>query len=448
LSIKNTLNRQKNKLFDAFSSYWQNYQFGFVYGHNYLDDNDVDEIENVLNSKRTDKDLIEKYETSYSALVGDGNGISFAAGRMAFFMLMKSLGIGPGDEVIMLGFTCSVMPNAVLRIGANPVFTDLDPETFGSDPGSIESKITSRTKIVVAQHSFGIPCKINEIKQICTKHNLFLFEDCAITLDSSIDGTRVGNFGDAALFSTDHSKPINTILGGLLYTRDKDLYQKIKNETQDILHLDFNHQKNLFKQFLFERKYFTPSKYAKVKAHNYFKEIKNKINGKGTQVFLEEDYVSPVFQERSYPYPAKYPSFLAKIGLHELKRWEKTREHRKSIQKEYLNILNDLSLNKYIPDSYSDNSLDIVPLRFVLTLPRVNILKKIISKHIDIKWNWFDDPIVIPREGDKSIKCKNCLYTDKVCNQIINWPCNLHEGWEPLLFKVYKESLIEFFKQI
>lgn len=83
---------------------------------------------------------MSEYEQRFSALVGSGYGISFAAGRMAFYMIMKALGIGEGDEVILPGFTCSVMPNAVWRTGAKPVFADIDEDTFGSDVEGLKKK--------------------------------------------------------------------------------------------------------------------------------------------------------------------------------------------------------------------------------------------------------------------------------------------------------------------
>ena len=146
---------------------------------------------------------------------------------MGFYVLMKSLGVSSGDEILFTAATCSTMINAALRIGATPIYADIDPNTFGSDPNDIEKKITHKTKIIVAQHSFGIPCDITAIKKISVSNNIFLFEDCALTLGSRVNGITVGNFGDAALFSTDHSKPINTMIGGLIYTCDHVLYQKL-----------------------------------------------------------------------------------------------------------------------------------------------------------------------------------------------------------------------------
>ena len=113
-------------------------KFGFVYGHNYLSDVKVNELINVMQTNKGEQ--ITKFETKISDNIGDlGKAVSFSAGRMGFFALMQIQGIGKGDEVILQGHTCSVMPNAVWRTGATPVFADIDPNTYNLDPTSIEN---------------------------------------------------------------------------------------------------------------------------------------------------------------------------------------------------------------------------------------------------------------------------------------------------------------------
>ena len=184
--------------------------------HSYLTKNQVAQIESVLNDSDS-PEIINHYENRVANLIGSGYAISFAAGRMAFFSLLKAFNVGVGDEVILPGFTCSVMPNAVLRTGAAPVFTDICRATFGSEAKAIRNRITSRTKVIVAQHSFGIPCQVDEIAELAKKHSILLIEDCALTIDSALDGVKVGNWGDAAIFSTDLSKKFKNVSGIFFY---------------------------------------------------------------------------------------------------------------------------------------------------------------------------------------------------------------------------------------
>jgi len=171
-------------------------------------------------------EIVRAFESSFAAIVGSGEAVSYGSGRMAFYSLMKVLGIGEGDEVILPGFTCSVMVNAILRVGATPIFSDIEEDTFGSEPKSIERSLTARTRMIVAQHTFGYPCDIEAILQIANQSGVFLVEDCATSLGTTVGGRTVGDFAHAAIFSTDHTKPINTLIGGMLYTQDQGLAGK------------------------------------------------------------------------------------------------------------------------------------------------------------------------------------------------------------------------------
>ena len=192
-------------------------------GHYYLKKNQIPTLENL---KENDDDDIIEFEKNFANMVGLGYTVSFAAGRM-IFSLMKILEIEEGDEVI-LRHTCSVMVNAVFRVGATPIFADIDRNTFGSSKIEIEKKISPSTKMIVAQHSFGIPCDIVPILELARSKGIFLLEDCAISFGSKINGVQIGNLGDASLFSIDHSKPLNACIGGLIYTNNISLFKSQK----------------------------------------------------------------------------------------------------------------------------------------------------------------------------------------------------------------------------
>lgn len=415
------------------------YQMGFVIGHSHLTDHQISKIRQILYSNNTEG-IASDYERQFSSLIGPGFGMSFAAGRMAFFVLLKVLKIGTGDEVILPGFTCSVMVNAVWRTGAIPIFANVDPETFGSCPIGIEKKITNRTKVIVAQHSFGIPCKIKEIVDIAASKGIYVVEDSAITLGSTVDGVVTGNFGHAAIFSTDHSKPINTLIGGFLYSTDKKLLDKVKTKFINLPDLDKEHQKRIFDQILFERKYYNPSYYPRSMLKNYIKQIIKKLQKSKLYSFLEADYNKPKLDHSAYPYPAKLPAFLAQLGLFELERWNKEKERRKAILRRYLDIAEKSAVRNYIPVVYRTNSLDILPLRFVYRHPNPEQHRKIMSKYIDVGWTWFRSPVICCPNGlqDIGYAMGSCSLSEQVCSDIINWPCVVVEGWEKKLFNFFK----------
>lgn len=411
--------------------------FGFIQGHDYLSPEEVTVLEQWVGLD--DLEVVVEFEQLFAGLIGDRQALSFATGRMGFFVLMKILGIGKGDEVILQGYTCSVMPNAIWRTGATPVFVDIDPDTFGSSAEHIDKKITPNTRMIVAQHSFGIPCKIDEIVEIGKRHNIFVLEDSAIALDSSLDGVKVGNWGDAALFSIDHSKPLNSLIGGFIYTNKKELYKEIKNYNENIPHLDKDHQKRLFHQLLFERKYYNPRKYGFGKL---LYALKSGLSASSNSYsFLEADYSkNPSNESIAYPYPAKLPAFLARLGLYELKRWGGEKERRKKLLNDYITLSERLGLKQFLPAAYLDPRLEIVPLRFVFIHPDSEVIRNKMSKYVDVDWFWFQKPIICCNDPEElGYEYGSCPISESVGKGVINWPCTLDHEYDNHLIQMLKK---------
>ena len=325
------------------------------------------------------------------------------------------------------------MPNAVLRIGATPKFADIDSSTFGSSAEEIKKVITPQTKMIVAQHSFGIPCDIEPIVNLAKSKGIFLLEDCAITFCSKINGVSVGNFGDAALFSIDHSKPLNAVIGGLIYTQNNNFYEKLKEIQRTSDELPQERQEAIWERFLFERKYYNPTYYGK----SLLIDKLNRLLLGEKDSYLTDDYGKE--PSSTYPYPAKLPGFLAQLGLFELERWEDEKRRRQDLLKSFIELSASLGLTKFLPTSYFDNNLDIVPLRFVYTHPDANFIRKKMSKFLDINWFWFDKPIVAcsdPRE--LGYEYGSCPISEKIGKEVINWPFIISETDNNNLLKYFK----------
>ncbi|HXX55681.1 MAG TPA: DegT/DnrJ/EryC1/StrS family aminotransferase [Methanoregula sp.] len=416
------------------------YRFPFIAGHAHLSEEQVASLGDLLSSgDPAEKEAVtRRYEEKLSALIGPGSGAGFASARMGFYCLMEELGIGKGDEVILPAFTCGVMPNAVLRRGATPVYVNISQETFGSDAGEIERKITPRTRLVVAQHLFGIPCEIDAIADTCRDKGVFLLEDSAPTLDSSFRGRTAGNWGDAAIFSSDHGKPLNTITGGLFYTRDRELYGKIAERSRQSPELDPVHQRNLFSRFLFERTYFNPGTYGRgVFLETIMRKYHKYVARAGTIVYLDRDYCDPGASRPVYPYPARMPAFLARLGLFELERWKTEKERRKALLKEYIARAGESQLSSFLPACYSDTRLDIVPLRFAFLHPDAGRLHPLMDRHISVIERLY--PTVLTcRSLDRLGYVPGCCpVSEKIAAQILNWPCIVPPGWEKTLLDLF-----------
>lgn len=171
---------------------------------------------------------LSAYEDQFAGLFpNDTQAFAFWKGRVALYAILESLGIGPGDEVIVPGFTCVVVPNAVLYRGAVPVYVDIEGTSFTMDVSDIQRKITKRTKAIIVQHSYGIPTEMDAVMALASKAGIPVVEDCAHALGSTYKGRIVGSIGDAAFFSSQWSKPYTTGMGGIAVSADRNLCRKL-----------------------------------------------------------------------------------------------------------------------------------------------------------------------------------------------------------------------------
>ena len=161
---------------------------------------------------------------------------TFWKGRIALYGILKALGIGPGDSVIVPGYTCAAVAGAVKFVGASPVYADIDPELYSPSlvgySDALEGHSRSRVKALMLQHTYGIPADVPRIVGWARKQGIAVIEDCAHaigTLYRREDGCwqEVGNAGDAAFFSSQWSKPVSTGLGGWLVTSDQGLAERM-----------------------------------------------------------------------------------------------------------------------------------------------------------------------------------------------------------------------------
>lgn len=414
--------------------------FGYNPGHFGLSKKNIVSIKGLI--RQEDSNILDRFENDFINQIGDGFGFSLASGRMAFYLILVTLNIQKEDEVIVVGFTCSVMINAILRVGATPVYTDVDPNTFGSSPENIRKKITKKTKLIIAQHSFGIPCDIKEIVKIGKEKNIFVLEDCALALGSSINDVPLGNFGDAAIFSTDHTKPLNTLIGGFFYTKDEKLFNAVKNTFESAKDLSLEHKKNLYKQLFFEKKWFDPKKYKYFKYINIPIRVKRKIFG-GKLLFMVGDYGPPDLIKPKYPYPSKFPTFLAQVGIYELKNFEKEKNRRIYILKRYLEIFSKTIYKEDISSIYYDKTMEIVPLRFVFFSEKSIKLIEHLSGLIDFSQIWFKQPIIATHFDLKYFKYQqgSCPNSEYIGQKIINFPCVIPEKFEDYYFRKLERIL-------
>jgi dTDP-4-amino-4,6-dideoxygalactose transaminase len=142
---------------------------------------------------------------------------------VALFALLTAMNLKPGDEVILQAFTCLAVPAPILALKLRPVYVDIDPNTYTIDPGRIEKSIGGRTKVIIVQHTYGIPAELDEILAIARRHGLAVIEDCCHVAGSRYQGRELGSFGDAAFYSYEWGKPVVIGLGGSAVVHNQSL---------------------------------------------------------------------------------------------------------------------------------------------------------------------------------------------------------------------------------
>jgi dTDP-4-amino-4,6-dideoxygalactose transaminase len=421
------------------------YCFGFVRGHRYLQEAQVLRLAQVLQSRNEDGGSTAEFERRFAACVGPGQAKSAASGRMAFYMLLRALDIGPGDEVVLPALTCAVMPNAVWRAGAKPVFADIDPGTFGSEADSISKVLVGRSKLIVAQHSFGIPCEIGPIVELGRRRGIPVVEDCAIAFDSAIDGKKVGEWGDAAIFSTDHTKPINTMIGGVFYTNQPALFEKFRAQTEVAAPLSAGHQQRIWRRFNFERSWCNPSHYPRTILRLYLDHalqlaMRVVTNKPSQTAFLQQDFGRQPGPAAYYPYPARLPPFLAQLGIFELERWPQERRSRESLLKNYLALAEEAGLRPELPSAYFDGRRQIVPLRLAFAVPDKNATFRRM-RSINVDETWFPTPLIGSAGGPETLGYTwgSSPRAESCAQDMVNWPCVVPAEWHQRLLDDFRK---------
>jgi dTDP-4-amino-4,6-dideoxygalactose transaminase len=140
-------------------------------------------------------------EEEIASAVGAGHGVAVANGTDALVLSLEALGVGRGDEVITTAYTFYATAEAIARVGATPVFADIDPATFNLDPAAAEAAVTERTRAIVAVHLYGQPADVPALREVSSRHGLALIEDAAQAFGATVGGRGAGSFGDLATFS-------------------------------------------------------------------------------------------------------------------------------------------------------------------------------------------------------------------------------------------------------
>ena len=172
------------------------------------------------------KAKVYQLEQQVARLVGVSYAVAVNSGTSALLAALSSLGVGPGDEVIVPGYTFIASISSIIYARAIPILAEVD-RTLNLDPQDVLRKITPRTKAILPVHMLGNPARMDELKAIASQHGLLLLEDCAQAFGASYKGKGVGSIGDAGIYSFNIYKTITSGDGGMVGTNNKEVYGRV-----------------------------------------------------------------------------------------------------------------------------------------------------------------------------------------------------------------------------
>jgi perosamine synthetase len=171
---------------------------------------------------------LSHFEHRFAALCGAEHGVGISSWTTGAFLVLKALGIGPGDEVIVPSLTFIASVNVIMHAGATPVFVDIEPETYNIDVGAIADKIGPRTKAILPVDQLGMPCEIDAILELAKSRNIIVIQDAACALGSRFRDRPIGAMAPITIFSLHARKIVTTGEGGMIVTNDPSLAARLR----------------------------------------------------------------------------------------------------------------------------------------------------------------------------------------------------------------------------
>jgi perosamine synthetase len=352
-----------------------------------------------------------------NGLLSQNNAAVFWKGRVALYAILKTLGIGPGDEVILPGFTCVVVPNAVHYVGASPVYADIEPDTYNLSVATVERLITERTKAILAQNTFGLSADLDPILSVAKERGLYVVEDCAHGLGGSYKGCPNGTVADAAFFSSQWSKPVSIGLGGIAYSRHEEIAARLARIAAEMSGPGLPAELMLYAQWRVRPLADNPRlHYPLVGAYRFLTRKAGLSVGSNSGIELIRPEMPAGYARRMGPLQKRMlQGELSRVGAKARRRQETAAF--------YDTYLKARGISTPCRPTYAEHGM----LRYTIRVPnRDQLLGKAHRLQIPVG-DWFISPLY-PVEGDLSAwgyRRGQCPVAEQACREVINLPTDI-----------------------
>jgi perosamine synthetase len=376
---------------------------------------------------------VKLLEEKFAEFIGEKkeNVFAFNSGRSCLMAILSSL--EKKGEVLLQSFTCNAASNPIIWSKLKPVYVDCKEDSFNIDINDLKRKINSNSRVVMVQHTFGLPAEMDKIVEICHEHNLILIEDCAHSLGAKYKGKKVGTFGDAVFFSFSRDKIISSVYGGMVTIKNKEMMEKVKS---------FYNKTNFPSKFWILQQLLHPilMNCLIIPTYSFF--------GKYFLILLQYSHIfskAVHWKEKrglkpSY-FPKRMPNALAILALNQFGKISRFNRHRKEIANFYRQSFEKEILKKEKFQLPLDS--DQVYLRFSLKHPQAhNIIKKSWKENI-LLGDWYTTPIAPhdTRLEKVGYKKGSCPKAEKLSKQTFNLPTHIN------ISEKKAEKIMDFIKK-
>ncbi len=367
---------------------------------------------------------IKELEDQFKKYLGIKYAFSFNSGRSSLMAILRALDLKPESEVLLQAFTCNAASNPILWSKLKPVYIDCNEDNFNINTEDLKKKITPQSRVVMVQHTFGLPAEMVKILEIAKQNNLILIEDCAHSLGADYYNQKVGTFGKAAFFSFSRDKIISSVYGGMAVTNDLELGEKLRQAQDKLAYPSYCWiLQQLLHPVLMNLLILPTYKILIGKIilvlFQWFHLLSKAVHWKEKQ------------GKRPCYFPKRMPNILALLAQKQFKKLDKFYEHRRKLAAFYCKELKNSSFE--VPKTLSQETLNFLGkkhafLRFTIKHPAAHkIIKEAWRKNILIG-DWYTTPIAPKDTKLEKVKYESgsCPKAEKLAKITLNLPTHIN----------------------
>ncbi len=378
----------------------------------------------------------EKYKEAIAAILkcNPDNIFLYWKGRVALYAILKAMGVKENDEVIIPAFTCVVVPNAILYLGAKPIYVDISIENYNTDINKLKEAVTSKTKVIICQNTFGLSSNIDEIIQLAKQHNIFTIEDCTHGFGGFYNGKPNGSHCDAAFYSTQWNKPYSTGIGGFLVVNNNRFVNDVRMLESEKIRPTFFDNIILALLILFRQYFINRYTYWTLVGLYRFLSNHNLIIGS-----TQGDELCDTKMPGNY---FKGMSFVQiSTGLSKLGQLDKVNSFRQKNAADYTSFLK-ANKKKFVDEKFFKNHLF---LKYPLLVKDRKLFFGLAEKEKITLGDWFTTPLYPVKGNFELWGFDSCHYprSTEISGKIVNLPTDIKNNFKVLSFLNENLNLIE-----